>query len=245
MHSTKVGMLYFSMWALLLKISSYKSHTTDADLYKWKVTDSYNSKRLWKEVDKIDGFGKKIPPLIRLRSTFHGPNQMRGETFADIFSSQELRHQWDITNDVVREIYAGDLEELSHYQDPRYGKCSMFGVGYVKTKQSVVSPREQMTLCGVNNFKSGASIVWAVELEESQNHLFPADQPKRVPRSTTHLFSTAIIPSYEDETAFDIEYVLQLEVGGFPGWLTGPVVGEFFANDYGCGIIMFTCHENA
>jgi hypothetical protein len=73
-------------------------------------------------------------------------------------------------------------------------------------------------------------------LEESQNNLFPANQPKRQPRSTSHLFATTIIPT-GDET-FDVEYVLQLEIGGFPGWLTGPVVIETvkkmfrFADDY-------------
>ena len=197
----------------------------DADIYKWKVIDSFNPNRLIKEIDKIDGFEQKIPPIIRMRSTFHGPKKRRAETFSDVFSLQELRNQWDIANDVVDEIYSGNPEDLKQYQDKKYGKCSMIGIGYVRTKKSVVSPREQMTLCGVQNFPSGASIVWAVELEESQNHLFPNDRPKRVPRSTTHLFATTIIPTEDDET-FDVEYVLQLEVGGFPGWLTGPVVIE-------------------
>ena len=161
---------------------------------------------------------------MRFRSTFHGPQKRRGETFADVFSTQELRHQWDITNDVVDQIYYGDLTELKQLQDKKYGTPSMFGVGYVKTLQSVVSPREQMTLCGVQNFQSGASIVWAVELEESQNHLFPEDQPKRVARSTTHLFATTIIPTGKE--TFDVEYVLQLEIGGFPGFLHSPVVCE-------------------
>lgn len=155
--------------------------------------------------------------MVRLRSTLEGPKKRRGEMFADIFSTEELRHQWDITNDVVGEIYSGNLEELNQYQDEKYGTSSMFGIGYVKTKKSVVSPREQMTLCGVTNLKSGASIVYAVELEESSNDLLPKNQPKRVPRSTTHLFATTIIPTGED--TFDVEYVLQLEVGGFPGML--------------------------
>lgn len=189
------------------------------------MTDSYNPNRLWKEIDKIDKFGDKIPPMIRLRSTLHGPNKRRGETFSDVFSKQELRNQWDIANDVVDEIYSGNLDELRQYQHEKYGTCSMIGVGYVKTKQSVVSPREQMTLCGVQNFRSGAAVIWAVELEESQNFLFPECQPKRVQRSTTHLYSTAIVP-VEDDTTFDVEYVLQLEIGGFPGWLTGPVIVE-------------------
>ncbi|KAL3768121.1 hypothetical protein ACHAWO_008289 [Cyclotella atomus] len=202
-----------------------KALDKDADVYKWKVTDSYNPNRLWKQIDKIDKFDNKIPPIVRLRSTLHGPNKRRGETFSDVFSRQELRNQWDMANDVVEEIYTGNLDELKQYQHEKYGTCSMIGVGYVKTKQSVVSPREQMTLCGVQNFPNGASIIWAVELEESQNFLFPECQPKRVQRSTTHLFSTTIVP-VEDDTTFDVEYVLQLEIGGFPGWLTGPVIVE-------------------
>ena len=187
-------------------------------MYDWKVVSSFNSNKLIKEIDKIDGFENKVAPMVRLRSTFQGPKKRRGETFADVFSTEELRHQWDVTNDVVGEIYSGNLEELNQYQDAtKYGTSSMFGIGYVKTKKSVVSPREQMTLCGVTNFQSGASIVYAVELEESSDNLLPKNQPKRVPRSTTHLFATTIIPTGED--TFDVEYVLQLEVGGFPGML--------------------------
>jgi len=205
-------------------------------MYKWRVTDSFNPKRLVKEVDKIDNFQNNGVPIIRLRSTLHGPHKKLGECFAELITTAELRHQWDATNDIVDEIYAGDLEELKKCQDRKYGTPSMFGIGYVKTKQSVVSPREQLTLCGLQTFASGAKLIWGVELEESQNHLFPENQPKRVPRSTSHLFATTIIPT-EDDT-FDVEYVLQLEIGGFPGWLTGPVVIETvkkmfrFADEY-------------
>eukprot|EP00804_Cyclotella_cryptica_P012167 CCRYP_009851-RA/>CCRYP_009851-RA protein AED:0.04 eAED:0.04 QI:204/1/1/1/1/1/3/262/365 len=208
----------------------------DADVYKWRVTDSFNPNKLVKEIDKIDNFQNKGVPIIRFRSTLHGPEKKRGECFAELITTAELRHQWDATNDIVDEIYSGDLEELKKCQDPKYGTPSMFGIGYVKTKQSVVSPREQLTLCGLQNFASGAKLIWGVELEESQNYLFPENQPKRVPRSTSHLFATTIIPTIDD--TFDVEYVLQLEIGGFPGWLTGPVVIETvkkmfrFADDY-------------
>lgn len=79
-------------------------------------------------------------------------------------------------------------------------------------------------------------MLWGIELEEDQNHLFPLEQPKRQPRSTSHLFATTIIPTGDD--TFDVEYILQIEIGGFPGWLTGPIVVETvkkmfrFANGY-------------
>jgi hypothetical protein len=196
-----------------------------ADVYKWKNTERHPNNRLISQVDKIDNFQNHGVPLIRVRSTLHGPSKMRGECFSELISTTELRHKWDATNNIVETIYsAADLDDIKRLQGDGYGECSMFGVGYVKTKQSVVSPREQMTLCGLQKFPSGASIIWGVELEEDQNHLFPADQPKRMPRSTSHIFSTTIIPIGDD--TFDVEYVLQLDVGGFPGWLLGPIVTE-------------------
>ncbi len=135
----------------------------------------------------------------------------------------------EATNDIVDELYSGDLDEVKKRQTDDYGEPSMFGIGYVKTKQSVVSPREQLTLCGLQNFDSGASIIWGIELEENQNHLFPTG--KRMSRSTSHLFSTTIIPT--GENTFDVEYVLQLDIGGFPGWLTGPIVIETVKKMFG------------
>ena len=213
-----------------------KAINKSSDTYKWKVTDSYNPKRLVSEIEKIDNFQQNGVPLLRLRSSLQGPSKRRGEYFAELITTEELRHQWDATNDIVDEIYSADMNEVKKVQDVKYGEPTMFGIGYVKTKQSVVSPREQMTLCGLQSFDSGAQIIWGIELEESQNHLFPEDQTKRMPRSTSHLFACTIIPTGDD--AFDVEYVLQLEIGGFPGWLTGPVVCETvkkmfrFAEDY-------------
>ena len=116
------------------------------------------------------------------------------------------------------------MKEIDSYQANKYGETSLFGIGYVKSKQSVVSPREQLTMCGLQVFPSGASVLWGIELEEDQNHLFPVEQPRRQPRSTSHIFATTIIPTGDD--TFDVEYVMQIEIGGFPGWLTGPIVIE-------------------
>lgn len=201
-----------------------KSIDKSDDIYKWKVTEN-SPNRLVSHIDKIDNFQHKGVPLLRVRSTLHGPTTKRAECFSELISVAALRHKWDVTNDLVDTIYsAANLTDVQQYMGKEYGELSLFGIGYVKTIQSVVSPREQLTLCAVHNFPSGASIIWGVELEEDQNHLFPKDQPNRKPRSTSHLFSTTLIPTGED--TFDVEYVLQLEVGGFPGWLTGPVVIE-------------------
>ena len=199
-----------------------------ADVYKWKVTDS-NPNRLVSHIDKIDNFQKKGCPLIRFRSSLTGPTDHFDKTaicFSELISVASLRQKYDPTNDIVDTIYYADnLKELQGIQGDKYGQITLFGIGYVKTKQSVVSPREQLTLCGIQYFPtSGASIIWGIELEEDQNHLFPKEQIKRQPRSTSHIFSTTLVPT--GENSFDVEYVLQLEVGGFPGWLTGPVVAE-------------------
>lgn len=195
-----------------------------ADVYKWKVMDS-NPNRLVSHIDKIDNFQNNGVPLLRVRSSLRGPKRKRAECFSELFSTAALRQKWDATNAIVDTIYsAASMKEVEELQGFKYGEVALFGIGYVKTKQSVVSPREQLTLCGLQKFPSGASIVWGVELEEDQNHLFPGNQPKRMPRSTSHIFATTIIPT-GDET-FDVEYILQIEIGGFPGWLTGPVVVE-------------------
>ena len=210
------------------KPGGIKAIDDTADVYKWKVTDS-NPTRLVSHIDKIDNFQKKGCPLIRFRSSLTGPTDHFDRTaicFSELISVAPLRQKYDPTNDIVDTIYYADnLKELQEIQGDKYGRVTLFGIGYVKTKQSVVSPREQLTLCGIQYFPtSGASIIWGIELEENQNHLFPKEQTKRQPRSTSHIFSTTLVPT--GENTFDVEYVLQLEVGGFPGWLTGPVVAE-------------------
>ena len=54
---------------------------------------------------------------------------------------------------------AGELQEN------RYNASELFGVGYVRTKQSIVSPWEQMVLYGLQTFPSGTSITWVIKLE--------------------------------------------------------------------------------
>ena len=196
------------------------------DVHKWKVTDN-TPKRLVSHVDKIDNFQNNGVPLLRLRSTLHGPAKKRGLCLSGLICEQDLRRRHDATCDIVDTIYsAASLDDVKELQaNARYGEPTLFGVGYTKTKKSVVSPREQLTLCGLQEFASGASVTWGVELEEDQNYLFPKDQPQRMPRTTTHLLVMTAIPRPgEENDAFDVEYLLQIEIGGFPAFLTGPVV---------------------
>lgn len=204
------------------KPGGIKDISSADDVYKWKVI-SESPKRLVSHIAKIDNFQDLGVPLQRFRSTLRGPSKKRALCFSELVSVTDLRQKWDATCAAVITTYsAADLDEVKKCQGCKYGDPELFGIGYVRTKQSVVSPREQLTLCGLQNFASGASIIWGIELEESQNHLFPKDQPKRQPRSTSHLWATTLIPT--GENTFDVEYILQVEVGGFPGWLTGPVV---------------------
>mmetsp|Transcript_38996 Transcript_38996/g.81988 ORF Transcript_38996/g.81988 Transcript_38996/m.81988 type:complete len:385 (+) Transcript_38996:91-1245(+) len=204
-----------------------KAINSSDDSYKWKVTDN-NPKRLVSHIDKIDNFQNNGVPLLRFRSSLTGPSKQRGLCFSELVSTTDLRQKWDATNAFVDTIYsAASLSEVKKLQEGKYGEPKLFGIGFVKTKQSIVSPREQLTLCGLQNFPSGASIIWGVELEEDQNHLFPKDTTnRRLPRSTSHIFATTLIPTDGNGTSFDVEYCIQLEVGGLPGWLIGPAVTE-------------------
>lgn len=205
------------------------------DFHKWKLTDN-TPKRIVTRIEKIDNYQNRGVPIVRLRSKLHGPTLKRAEAFADLLQNFDVRKKWDsATADVYQIVAANDLNEVRRVQDEHlslgqsglssYGEPSLFGVGYTRTKQSVVSPREQLTLCGQQVFPSGASIIWGVELPVDQDHFFPKGKAT-LKRSTTHLFSATIVPCVGEEDAFLVEYVLQLDVGDFPGFLTAPVLSE-------------------
>lgn len=83
--------------------------------------------------------------------------------------------------------------------------------------------KKNRILCGIQEFENGASIIWGTELEEYNNHLFP-DCPRRT-RAKSHLFATTLVPTGPD--SFDVEYILQLEIGGnLPSFITTPVLVE-------------------
>ena len=186
-----------------------------------------NKRRVVHQVDRIDNFQELGAPLLRFRSTMRGPHVP--EKFANLIMNLDDRSRWDPAIAEVDERYpVHDLDAANMAMGVgRYGDCSKLGVGYCRTKQSVVSPREQLTLCGIQDFDCGSSLIWGTEMEEWHNHLLPGD--KRHTRAKSHLFSVALTPTGED--SFDVEYVLQLEIGGaIPKWMTAPIVSESVKN---------------
>jgi hypothetical protein len=138
----------------------------------------------------------------------------------------EERKKWDLQIHDVKEVYP--LNDLDHANIAmgfgRYGDCSRLGVGFCQTKANLgISPREQLTLCGIQDFSDGSCIIWGTEMEERYDYMFPPGE--RHTRAKSHLFSTTLTPT--GDNTFDVEYVLQLEVGGkLPVWLTTPIMTD-------------------
>lgn len=160
--------------------------------------------------------------MIRFRSSLLGP--CAGEYFGRYIMDLEERKKWDDQIANVQDIHTvEDIDSANIAMGfGAYGDCSRMGVGYALTKPSFgITPREQMFLYGLQDFADGACLIWGTELDEKYDYMLP--QGERHTRSKSHLFSATLVPT--GENSFDIEYVLQLEVGGVPGWLTtSPIV---------------------
>ena len=149
-----------------------------------------------------------------------------GLVFADLIMNLQQRQKWDPSINQVYEAYPiQDLDVANVLMGfGKYGDCSRLGVGFCQTKSYLAVPgREQLTLCGIQDFPDGSCVIWGTEMEEWHNHLLPQSE-KRLPRSKTHLFSVTLVPTGED--SFDVEYVLQIDVGGLPNWITTPILIE-------------------
>lgn len=190
---------------------------------KWKNI-SKNKKSTVHHIDKIDNFQGLGCPIVRFRSTIKGP--CLGHKFASFIMDLDERKRWDPQILEVAETYPiYDTEAANLAMGVgKYGDCNKLGIGYCQTKSNiVVDGREQLTLCGIQDFASGATLIWGTEMEDTHNHLLP-DCERHV-RAKSHLFSTTLVPSGPD--TFDVEYVLQLEIGGnIPGFLTQPILVE-------------------
>ena len=200
---------------------------------EWRRVED-NKNRLVHSVEKIDNFQGLNAPLLRFRATLEGPCD--GEAFANFVTNLEDRKKWDAQIDNVYEAYAiDDLNMANMVMGFNYGDCTKMGVGHCITKANLgIDAREQLTLCGINDFDDGSCIIWGTEMEDRQNYLFPPG--KRTTRARSHLFATTLTPTSED--SFDVEYVIQLEIGGrIPNWITTPIVIENVKK-------MFTCVQH-
>jgi hypothetical protein len=190
---------------------------------KWKTIES-NKKRTVHKIEKIDNFKGLGAPILRFRSSLKGP--CVSEAFANFIMNVDERSKWDPQIADVRELYPiHDLDAANIAMGfGKYGDCSRLGVGYCQTKAAFgVSAREQLTMCGIQDFQDGSTIIWGTEMEEWHNHLLPGTEKDRHVRAKSHIFTTTLIPTGED--SFDVEYVLQMDLGGgLPNFLTTPVI---------------------
>eukprot|EP00980_Cylindrotheca_fusiformis_P029320 scaffold23225_cov206-Cylindrotheca_fusiformis.AAC.1 len=149
------------------------------------------------------------PPLLRFRATLEGP--CIGEGFANLITNNEDRRKWDDQLDHVVEAYPVlDFDAVNMAMGFKYGDCSRLGVGHCVTKPNFgIDAREQLTLCGINNFPDDSCLIWGTEMESWHDHLLPPG--KRVTRAKSHIFTNTLVPT--SENTMDVEYVIQLDIG--------------------------------
>lgn len=197
---------------------------------KWKKVES-NKKRTVHLIEKIDNFKGFGAPILRFRSSMQGPCD--GEAFANFIMNLDDRKKWDSQIDNVVEAYpVHDLDSANIAMGFKYGDCSRLGVGHCVTKANLgIDAREQLTICGINDFADGSCMIWGTEMEEWHDHLLPGE--KRVTRAKSHIFTTTLIPTGPE--SFDVEYVLQLDIGGnIPNWMTTPIVIDNVKKLFSC-----------
>jgi hypothetical protein len=190
---------------------------------KWKKVED-NKRKTVHRIDKADSFQNVRTPLLRFRSSIQGP--CIGERFSNMIMDLEERKKWDDQVAKVEEMYPiEDLDAVNAMlgDQEKYGTCTRLGVGYTQTKSGILSPREQLTLGGMQEYENGATILWGTEMEEYHNHLLPEGQ--RHTRAKSHLFAATLAPTGPD--SFDVEYLLQMDVGGgVPHFLSTPALTD-------------------
>ncbi|KAL7518791.1 hypothetical protein ACHAWX_003596 [Stephanocyclus meneghinianus] len=190
---------------------------------RWKKIER-NEQKTVHRIDKLDSFQNVKTPLLRFRSTIKGP--CIGERFSHFIMDLEERKKWDDQIAFQEELYP--IEDLALVDRitgdvDKFGRCMRVGVGYVQTKQGIISPREQLILGGHQEFKDGSTILWGTEMEEYHNHLLPPGQ--RHTRAKSHLFAATLAPT--GPNSFDVEYLLQMDVGGgIPNFMTTPAITD-------------------
>lgn len=201
---------------------------------EWKTIENRKKKRGVYKVEKIDNFRDLGCPLLRFRVQLDGPSfvdgHCAGEALSNFMTKTEDRSKWDAQIDHVYEAYPiNDLDAANIAMGfNKYGSCSRLGVGHCLTKSNLgIDAREQLTMCGINDFPDKSCLIWGTEMAAWHDHLLPPG--KRVTRATSHIFSTTLVPTTNTNnpnlTSFDVEYVIQLDIGGkIPTFLTTPIV---------------------
>ena len=201
-------------------VGGFDALATSSDSLKWKKIEN-NVRNTVHRIDKLDSYQNIKTPLLRFRSSIKGP--LIAERFSHFIMDLDERKRWDDACARNEEVYPiDDLDAVNTIigDNDKYGTCTRIGVGYTATKQSIISPREQLIIGGVQDFKNGASMLWGTEMEEQHNYLLPEGQ--RHTRAKSHLFAATLAPTAD---GFDVEYLLQMDIGGnVPAFLTTPAL---------------------
>jgi hypothetical protein len=205
--------LPFLYFAFRLLMQSFSCLRSVPEKLEWRTVEE-SQKRLVHQIQKIDNFQGIRAPLLRFRANMKGP--CIAHLFSNFLTTNEFRSMWDVSLADVFEAYPiEDLDTVNLAMGlGQYGDCTKIGVGYCTTKPSFgVDSREQLTMCGIQEFKDGSSIIWGTEMESHHDHLLPKEFARRT-RAKSHLFATTLIPTGKD--TYDVEYVIQLGT-----WLNG------------------------
>jgi len=194
----------------------------NGEALNWKTVES-NKKGTVREIQRVDNYnGVSGAPMLRFRASMTGP--CLGEFFGRYIMDLTERKKWDAQIHDVKDIHQIDNLDAANAAMGmgQYGECSRLGIGYGQTKAALgITPREQMFTYGLQNFKDGSSLIWGTEMDPKHDALLPPGP--RHTRAKSHLFAATLTPT--GAQSFDIEYVLQLEIGGgIPQFLTTPVM---------------------
>jgi hypothetical protein len=131
----------------------------------WKIVEKTRC-GVVNHVDRIDKFNGWDAPLLRFRTKLDGP--CVADPLASLIMDLEERRKWDIQiQDVFEAHKIQDLAAANAAMGFAYGDCYRLGVGYCRTKQNLgIDSREQLTLCGINRFLDGSTMIWGVELPQ-------------------------------------------------------------------------------
>jgi hypothetical protein len=204
---------------------TYKAppYSTGPANLKWKRVES-NKHDIVHQIDRLDKFNGHSAPMLRFRSSIEGPAVGAGEFFGKLIMDLEERKKWDAQIEDTHELYPiNDLDSANIAMGfGKHGDCSRLGVGYGLSKASLgITPREQLFVYGLQDFADGSCLIWGTEMDKSCDYLLP-DGPRHT-KATPHLFSATLTPT--SESSFDIEYILQMDIGGnVPKFLTTPVM---------------------
>lgn len=190
---------------------------------KWKTVEKRKGgSGPVKHIEKLESYNGIKAPLLRFRAEIEGP--CVGDYFGKYILDLNARKKWDSQIENVYELHGfDDLDPVNIAMGfgRQYGDVTRMGIGYGKTKPGIVTPREQMFLYGMQEFPDGSCVLWGSEMDEEYNFLLPPGT--RHTRAKSHLFSATLVPT--SPNSFDIEYVVQMEVGGgVPVFLTTPVL---------------------